>query len=757
MAHVVRCIEESSSGSDKHASRIPGKAWMKRCSCGEKCWYALLFIVYDTPISTDPDCETPTIPTCENDHRGPSEFGEPCDPITIMGTKIPDGWESRYCRGQKISIISDSPDETVLSVPLDASYTDADCVEQVSGLSFDVTVGENTHGWAYKGTLTTAGEPLWHIFQFSFKGPSSPPYCSVHNSPGDSSTPGRFGLTKKYVKQERKSNFPDDVNPCLPVCGNPPYGDADDPSGCPGGTSEPTGTPLDDIGVPLNPGPAKWRDADELVRSTLGIDIMWNSYTMLPCIPPAVDSGCEDARACGFGWIDAFFSDPPDESIPPGPYACPPDSGADVPTDAKFPMFFTSFTPFIYAGPTPPNEELVGSCSFGTGSYHKFSECLFDRGREYCFLDLVNVLEICDTERRILKAIFTSPSDPITTDTRFDLDVTYKDLYNNDVVDGSRVNPSWLLRDTDGHYDDDHRWADVDAEPDLRAITGAFEYTSVVRNSFGNYTITGVRLAKKGAAIQFAVWARRLSGTLEPMVHWETLSRKINVGSGAPAYCGFEGNSGLIVKINETILDGVNPLHGEILDAADTDWGERNVCDGATNVIAVALDEWMSNAVIGAVLSGTASKPSVDGRADFNDLSTNGLGRGYRLNFTSSGLGNSFLGWQLYFNVVVDLAYEALPTVHAGVPCSINVDLVDFFGSLVNPATQDDVTLSGAFTGSPVTVTPSAGVASFNVTFPAAGVHTIEAATSGVTYDGPGTNPGPGLIAKKSINVTVLP
>jgi hypothetical protein len=304
------------------------------------------------------------------------------------------------------------------------------------------------------------------------------------------------------------------------------------------------------------------------------------------------------------------------------------------------------------------------------------------------------------------------------------------------------------------------------AELDGAAGDEFITWNSISRTSFGHYKFNQLQFVCRAPTTRrINLWAnRQFTGGAQAYRNapWKAQSTAIAVTIG-PADCvdvvatgGSPPHYGLApVKAGSTILGPSSAaLRARILDICGES-ADFNVVPTAINTVVAALGSSGTNFFTTPTLHGTTSRAAVAGLADFNDLYILGIGRHYKLTFTSAGLvvglnGNKFDEISIY----PDLVFEALPTIHAGVACTIKVDLVDAFGAALVPSAADSLTLSGAgsFSGFG-SVAPVAGVASFTGTFPAAGTYAIQVVTSGTNYDGPGV----AGIAAVTINVTVLP
>jgi hypothetical protein len=363
------------------------------------------------------------------------------------------------------------------------------------------------------------------------------------------------------------------------------------------------------------------------------------------------------------------------------------------------------------------------------------------------------------TRRVYQKPIFSCPGTVATDTTGFNLPVTYEQFYTpGTTVDGTHV---W----------DDTQETDQDTVPTAELDGAAGDefilWNSISRTSFGHYTFNQLQFVCRAPTTRYInLWANRTGSRAGPRPTATLRGRRrataIAVTIG-PADCvdvvatgASPPHYGLApVKAGSVILGPSSAaLRARILDICGES-ADFNVVPTATNTVVAALGSSGTNFFTSPTLHGTTSRAAVAGLADFNDLYILGIGRHYKLTFTSTGLfvglnGNKFDEISIY----PDLVFEALPTINAGVACTIKVDLVDAFGAALVPSTADALTLSGggAFTGFGAS-TPVAGVASWTGNFPAAGTYTIQVVTSGTNYDGPGV----AGIAAKTISVTVLP
>lgn len=370
-------------------------------------------------------------------------------------------------------------------------------------------------------------------------------------------------------------------------------------------------------------------------------------------------------------------------------------------------------------------------------------------GPSACVLNVYNQPTV--KFRSFNRADFTDPASPLTTDTTFNLDVTFRNPITGLLVDGT-------------HLFDDNQEDDIDTLPsaDLATVVGlheAMQWSSITRVSFGVYRFNNMHFHAAKGVRRFRVWGDHQFGSIKAVTKFQIESGDITLNAGAKAFVDVTHPSFSLLpfrfKVNEVLAFSGGPIYGRILDAlGDTEL--YNVVDGVTDTVNAALIDDGGNAIAAPVLNGTVAQACVNGIATFADLAPYGLGRSYEIEMTSGALGGSHnANWHSFpIEIVADLAFQALPTINAGVATSILVDIVDAFGSLVSPDTIDNLTLSGAgaFTGFG-TVTPVAGTATFPGNFPAAGTYLIQVETSGVTYDGPGT----ASIPVRTISVTVLP
>jgi hypothetical protein len=337
--------------------------------------------------------------------------------------------------------------------------------------------------------------------------------------------------------------------------------------------------------------------------------------------------------------------------------------------------------------------------------------------------------------------VFSLPAGPIVADVPFNLDVTYTNPFTCHAVDGT-------------HHVGDDQEEDIDTDPTANGSCPV-QWSSITRLGFGHYRFNNFQILKKGLARTVTVWANFQHGTFAVVNAIQVTSGAVAVVAGTPSYVDVIPPTlvdvffaGQVITVNggtltARILDGV----GASLD--------YNVVDTATNTVALALSEPGTNYLALPSLGGTTSVAAVSGIALFPSVMVHGLGRNYSIDASSPGLGtSSFNGASVFVSIATNLAFEALPTIHAGVPCSIKVDMVDYSGAALVPTSADALTLSGAgsFSGFG-SVTPVAGVATFSGTFPAAGTYAIQVVTSGTNYDGPGV----AGLAAVTINVTVLP
>lgn len=357
------------------------------------------------------------------------------------------------------------------------------------------------------------------------------------------------------------------------------------------------------------------------------------------------------------------------------------------------------------------------------------------------------------------RCAYTPPSSH-TTDDIFDLTVTNYNPYTGNAVDGTHTN-------CDGQVEGDTAPAIDLVGGDPSGCGEQLFYSSLSRLSFGVYKFTGCQFQCQAGSRQIEVGPAHQQPFSFPLggQYVTTVmvpSGPITVTAGAPN-CTDMPQSGsptypvFYFRVNEPLLIAGQPIMGRILDYMGNSC-LFNVCLTATNNLTLYWLDNGGNAVSTPAFTGTTTQPAVAGVASFPGVSLYALGglgadqftwtKGYKLSVQDPlgflGLSGNHNSWYLAAGFTCGLAFETLPTITHGVAATIKVDLVDYSGSPINPdVTQDDVTLSGSFTGSPMTVTPSGGVASFTVTFPSAGTSTLTAATSGVTYYGPGS-PAPG-------------
>lgn len=354
---------------------------------------------------------------------------------------------------------------------------------------------------------------------------------------------------------------------------------------------------------------------------------------------------------------------------------------------------------------------------------------------------------------------YTPPSGPLTTDQTFNLTVTAYNPYSGNAVDGTHG-------DCDGQFE-------IDTVPGIDLVGGdpsscgeaiAATATGPTRVSFGVYSWTGLRFFCQAGTRQFEVWADHEITSLIPVTQVKVPSGGITINPGAPNCVDMPQGTlsdsishAYYLRCNEPLHDVFGAdLYWRILDAVGNTC-LFNVCTSDnSDALTIALGDSSGNAFITGVLNGTLTRTASSGIATFPGLSIKGLGGkgqdatetdGYTVYFSSGGglsTSSNANGYFIFINCTTGLAFETIPTITHGVAATIKVDLVDYNGSLINPDRfQDQLTLTGGFTGGTQTVTPSGGVATFTITYTSAGSDTLSVSTSGVHYYGPGS-PAPG-------------
>lgn len=384
------------------------------------------------------------------------------------------------------------------------------------------------------------------------------------------------------------------------------------------------------------------------------------------------------------------------------------------------------------------------------------------------------------------RCAFTPPAGPLTTDDLFDLESDNYNPYNATAVDGT--------------HGDCGGQAEADTMPyialDGGDACGEGVYVgsglgspagNPTRLSYGKYKWTNLRLNCQAGPRSFSCapfhlqpGGSTLAGSYVTSV--PVSSGSIMVNPGAPANLdmpqGFHFNQDpgcplLWFRINQPLVISGADVIARILDQV----GETcpfNVCTGdSTDTILLTLFDNTTGAWSGPVLNGTVLRTVAAGIADFPGLSVTGLGPGsatsntcvYNYGIcasspTSPGLGtSSYNGGCLGIGLTAGLAFHGGNTLSVahGVPVTIEVDLVDYGGATISPATPDPITLADGSPASGFTglgsVTPTAGVALFSGTFPTPGTYVLSASTAGTNYYGPGS-PAPGQ-TDPAITITV--
>lgn len=349
--------------------------------------------------------------------------------------------------------------------------------------------------------------------------------------------------------------------------------------------------------------------------------------------------------------------------------------------------------------------------------------------------------------RAFNKAVYATPGPTITADDLVDINVQFVNPFTGNNIDGT-------------HALSDAQETDVESLPAVELVSlldpaESLHVASFTNPAFGQWTINDLQFRVKAGTHRIRIWGDHEPSSFIPITHYKIESGDIIVTAGAPAYVDLKpidpSFAPVPLQMRATILDAGAALLAHVMDYLGH-FNLWNVCPSATNNVTISLIDGGGNAIASPVLNGTTTQAAVAGVASFGDLDASALGRNYKLRVSSTGLSQSHnANWfEFDLELWIGLAFEAIPTINAGVPCSIKVDLKDALGNTVSPSTVDDLTLSGAgsFTGFG-TVTPVAGVATFTGTFPAAGTYAIQVVTSGATYDGPPTT--------TAITVTVLP
>lgn len=357
-------------------------------------------------------------------------------------------------------------------------------------------------------------------------------------------------------------------------------------------------------------------------------------------------------------------------------------------------------------------------------------------------------------KRSYNRAVFTTPAGPFPGDgaTTFNLDIQFVNPFTGANIDGT-------------HTGDDTSDKDIDTDPGIVLVDPAFDEevfrsATITRLGFGHYRLNNVGFFCQKGVRRFAVFPNQEHTVHANVSRHHVLSGNITIEAGAAEVIdvlppGTSPNYPTPVLAAEILNDHGGDIVARILDDAG-DFEFWNVVDSATDTLTAVLSQPGTNYLGSPSLLGTTSQAAVLGLANFNDLAIHGLGRHYRITFTGTGLsesGNDH-GGHIDLNVACDLSFQSLPTIHAGVPCSILVDIVDALGGALTPSSPDQLTLSGggSFSGFGA-ATPSGNTATFTGTFPAAGTYSIQVVTSGTNYDGPGTT----TYAARTISVTVLP
>lgn len=357
--------------------------------------------------------------------------------------------------------------------------------------------------------------------------------------------------------------------------------------------------------------------------------------------------------------------------------------------------------------------------------------------------------------------VWTTPAGPLTTDSTFNLVVTAYNPFTGNAIDGTHSAPTYPNNSSEADVDIDPT---MDVFPPLIDPDETMQWSSITRVSYGVYQFNNVKFYATAGTRQFEVWGNVQHGGSTPCSPFKIPSNTIVLTAGNAGWVDLPPPNPSFTpvqyKINQTISISGNPVKARVLDRCGQ-FDVFNVVPTATNAISLILIDDGSNDWNSPTLNGTTTQSAVAGIASFSNLSATALGKNYHLSEQSPpavGLGQSHnANWHSFpISIVCDLAFETLPTIHAGVATTIKVDIIDANAAVINPPTNDNLTLSGAgsFTGFG-TVTPVAGTASFNGNFPAAGTFAIQVVTSGTHYDGPGT--GSPTINPVTISVTVLP